>query len=57
MSDKMKIKAKTIERDNYESFYINKWSVNIFKVMKIVASEYIAEKTLKIRRSLNLNKI
>ena len=57
MSDKVKIKAKTIERDNYESFYINKWSVNIFKVMKIVASEYIAEKTLKIRRSLNLNKI
>ena len=57
MSDKVKIKAKTIERDNYESFCINKWTVNIFKVMKIVASEYIAEKTLKIRRSLNLNKI
>lgn len=48
MSDKMKIKAKTIERDNYESFYINKWTVNFFEVMKICCFRIYCREDFKI---------
>ena len=46
--DHYEIKAKTIERDNYESFYINKWTVNFFEVMKICCFRIYCREDFKI---------